>query len=233
MKTDYLTVDMENRTTQLHNIIASFHNRIKKISDLNNDIGITQSEACEIAIRYYPINREFPLLLGSLISRTTNLDVRFLLVKNLYEEHGEENKENAHTKLFDNYAIALGINSNILEQGINDVRTKALLDRFRYSVGQGTMSEALSFFFAYEAVFSLICQQISLGLGKQDVLKREDYKFFSLHAECDIQHADNFAEALDRAFGSNEEWMEIFNNVKLTSNLLIGLFENLNAEKIT
>ncbi len=58
---------------------------------------------------YYAVEA-FPLLLLKLASQITNEGARYLIVENIWEEHGQGDQNKFHTQTFKTHLAALGFN---------------------------------------------------------------------------------------------------------------------------
>lgn len=215
------------RTEQLQECIAKhyFTNSQNFLAWKN---GITIKTARKIAERYYPINRQFPLALASVISKTIDLDERLLLIENLYEEHGKLNKSDDHTILFGNFVKAIGLKpDNILSKEMHPV-TNELLDYFKLSCFEANENLAgISFLFSFESHFSIICKAISDGLKLKNKIVEDDYNFFTIHGECDVEHAKKLNQILAHIDVSDKEWLNILKQIETSSKLIFNLFDSI------
>jgi hypothetical protein len=77
----------------------------------------TEATARALASEFYPFSEEFPLFLSAAISHVRDDTARFLLVHNLYEEHGNlTTVDRMHPALFRSFCRGVGLKLNKLEE---------------------------------------------------------------------------------------------------------------------
>jgi pyrroloquinoline-quinone synthase len=141
----------------------------------------------EYALEYYHHVKAFPRYLSALHFHTDDDATRREILKNLIdEEAGTPN----HPELWREFALALGASEDELEAHEANDEVFCLVNTFKKICAQGTVSEGLAALYAYES------QVPAISLSKIDGLKQfygfedpADWKYFSVHAEADVEHA--------------------------------------------
>lgn len=215
------------RKAEIKGIALSFD--IKKSSAFQDmiDRGLTIEEAQEIAKRYYPVNLAFPLFLAAAISHTQYDEARILLVRNLYEEHGSSKIEESHTRLFEHFIRAVGLNPEDYKNAPVGSEEESLINVYNKICFEGQQHTALAVLYAFEELFSPISESIAQGLRKSKVLDEKDFSFFPLHGVADIEHANKLREAVLLVSSTDEQWKESLEAAKVGAETLLNLFDSI------
>jgi pyrroloquinoline-quinone synthase len=140
----------------------------------------------EYARQYYHFEAAFPRFLSSIHTRTESLEVRQLLLDNLWdEEHGDRN----HIALWLEFAVALGLDPEEVKLSSPNVATRALLDHFHAICREGPVGEALATLFAYEGQVPRVAWQKMKGLTDHYGMEPNQFEFFSVHLVADVSHS--------------------------------------------
>lgn len=189
--------------------------------------GLTIEAAQAVAKQYYPVNLAFPLFLAAAISHTLSDVARVILVENLYEEHGSSNIEEAHTRLFEHFIRATGLNPEDHKIAPIGSPGKILIETYNELCFDGKQHQALAALYAFEELFSPISEAISRGLRKSSILPEKDYTFFPLHGGLDIEHARKLQEALFMVITTDAEWKQALDAASRGAKTLFTLFDSI------
>ncbi len=147
--------------------------------------------------QYYQHVTAFPTYLSAAHAGCEDQAVRRQLLGNLIdEEAGEPN----HPQLWRQFAQALGVAPNDLENGEVWPETAALIATFRKICRSDETGVALAALYAYESQIPAVSESKIDGLKKHYGFNDEEgYRYFTVHIEADREHA-----AVERALLSRE-----------------------------
>lgn len=139
------------------------------------------------AKEYYQHVKAFPTYLSAIHSRMDNAKARQILLQNLIEEEaGSPN----HPELWKNFAIALGVSEEELENYTPSSEMEALVSTFRAICSQNTTAEGISALYAYESQIPEICMSKIKGLKQHyGISDPKGWEYFSVHINADNEHA--------------------------------------------
>ncbi len=151
----------------------------------------------DYARQYYQHVAAFPTYLSAAHAGCEDQAVRRLLLQNLLEEEaGEPN----HPQLWRQFAEALGVAPNELDETEKWPETAELIATFRSLCREGETVTALAALYAYESQIPAVSQSKIDGLKKfYGFRDPEAYRYFTVHIEADREHA-----AVERALLQKE-----------------------------
>jgi pyrroloquinoline-quinone synthase len=141
----------------------------------------------DYAAQYYQHVAAFPTYLSAVHARCDDQPTRRQLLVNLIdEEAGEPN----HPRLWKNFAAALGVSPNDLENAAPWPETAELIATFRDVCSRGDLAEGLAALYAYESQIPAISESKIDGLVRHYQFNDpESYRYFTVHIEADREHA--------------------------------------------
>ena len=148
--------------------------------------GTLSKESLQLyAEQYYQHVRSFPDNLKELAGRAQGP-----LAKLVEENLAEELEPSAtHPTLWRQFAQSLGVTDAALDGARPLPGIAALLDTFDEVASQGTMTQAVASFYAYESQVPEISTQKISGLRRfYDITEPRALAYFGVHEEADIRH---------------------------------------------
>ncbi len=146
---------------------------------------LTRASLQLYAAQYYKHVEAFPQHLRRLATRTEG-ELRSLIEENLAEE---ENPRLPHPKLWRDFAAALDVEGATLDSTQPLPGTQALVDTFQQISEQGTPTEAVAAFYAYESQVPEIATRKIDGLRRfYDITEPRSLAYFAVHEEADVRH---------------------------------------------
>jgi pyrroloquinoline-quinone synthase len=141
----------------------------------------------DYACQYYQHVAAFPTYLSAVHARCDDQPTRRQLLANLIdEEAGEPN----HPQLWRNFAAALGVSPDDLDNTQAWPETAELISTFRSVCSQGDLAEGLAALYAYESQIPAVSESKIDGLKKHyNFDDPESYRYFTVHIEADCEHA--------------------------------------------
>ena len=117
-----------------------------------------------------------------------------ILLENLQDE---ENKDADHPKLWKNFALAMGADSENIEKVKQDWFTKEMIDNF-FKQARLSYAEGLASLYTYERQIPEIAETKIQGLKKfYGVKSKEGLEFFEAHKAADVIHRVECEKLLD------------------------------------
>lgn len=147
--------------------------------------------------QYYKQESMFPRYLSAVHSRCPDLVVRQSILSNLAEE--ERGPDN-HTELWLRFAEGVGASRDEIRSATSTSETEECVRSFESLTREGHWAEGLAALYAYEVQQPEIAKtkleglKAFYGIGSESALK-----FFEVHREMDVWHADAEKEILNQA----------------------------------
>ena len=139
----------------------------------------------DYAEQYYQHVKAFPRYISATHSLCEDIEKRKILLENLQDE---EKQDADHPKLWKNFALAMGADSEKIEEVRADKYTKDMIDNF-FKNGRSTYAEGLASLYTYERQIPEIAETKIQGLKKYyGVNSKEGLEFFVAHKEADVHH---------------------------------------------
>jgi len=159
-----------------------------------NEGKLTREIIKDYAEQYYQHVKAFPRYISATHSLCEDIEKRKILLENLIDE---ENRDADHPKLWKNFAIAMGADSEKIEKVKAEQFTKDLIDNF-FKNGRSTYAEGLASLYTYERQIPEIADTKIKGLKKfYGVNSKEGLEFFETHKKADVYHRVECEKLLD------------------------------------
>jgi pyrroloquinoline-quinone synthase len=159
-----------------------------------NEGKLTREIIKDYAEQYYQHVKAFPRYISATHSLCEDIEKRKILLENLNDE---ENRDADHPKLWKNFAIAMGADSEKIEEVKAEQFTKDLIDNF-FKKGRSTYAEGLASLYTYERQIPEIADTKIKGLKKfYGVNSKEGLEFFETHKKADVYHRVECEKLLD------------------------------------
>jgi pyrroloquinoline-quinone synthase len=148
----------------------------------------------EFARQFYHFEANFSRFLSAIHARTDSLEVRQLLLENLWdEEYGPRN----HAVLWLEFSDALGLRRSDVTGATLRPETVALIEHYRQQSEHASVAEAMGTLFAYEGQVPAVAWETIKGLKERYGFTPDQFEFFSVHLVADIGHADAEIKAIE------------------------------------
>ena len=159
-----------------------------------NEGKLTREIIKDYAEQYYQHVKAFPRYISATHSICEDIEKRKILLENLQDE---ENPNGDHPKLWKNFAIAMGANSEKVENVKLDWFTKDMIDNF-FKHGRASYAEGLASLYTYERQIPEIAETKIRGLKNHyGVSSKEGLEFFEVHRAADVYHREACEKLLD------------------------------------
>lgn len=155
------------------------------------------------SIQYYPHIAAFPRYLSAIHTRCEDIATRQALLENLIdEERGGEN----HPELWLRFAEALGVPRGSVASAEPIEAARALTSAFLHLTRDQPLPAALAALYAYEAQIPAVAAVKISGLRQfYGITDADGLRFFSVHREADVDHAEAVAEMIERHCASADD----------------------------
>jgi pyrroloquinoline-quinone synthase len=149
------------------------------------------------ARQYYLYSRWFSMYVSAVIANMPDERPRMHLIKNLYEEYGEDNPQQTHPAIFRRFLEALRLDAAEVERTEPLPEMRLFIHEYFFLCRGGHFLEALGALGpGTESIVPYIYHYFYEGLRKETSLQKKDLEFFSLHMQLDVEHSANIKEAL-------------------------------------
>ncbi len=150
----------------------------------------SRDELLRSQVPFYYAVEAFPLLLLKLASQITNENARYLIVENIWEEHGQGDKNKFHTHTFNTHLTALGFNGKYIK---NPFVTKWINNLFQVD----SLSDLFHELAAIEYMYAVISASISINLDEVDLLCEQEH--YLKHSELDWSHGEDILISMNQS----------------------------------
>ena len=194
-----------------------------------NEGKLTREIIKDYAEQYYQHVKAFPRYISATHSLCEDIEKRKILLENLNDE---ENRDADHPKLWKNFALAMGADSEKIEEVRADKYTKDMIDNF-FKNGRSTYAEGLASLYTYERQIPEIAETKIQGLKKYyGVNSKEGLEFFVAHKEADVHHRIECEKLLDGLSEDEQQKAEIaaLSTAKYLWNFLSGMSAKHNLQ---
>lgn len=168
--------------------------------------GLSHSDLQYIFGQYYNYTKYFTRYIAALMANCESDYYRSCLSKNLWEEGGGANPDERHAEMFRGFLRhTLGIR-NLDEIRFDDhtlLFTREYLDRCRYN---GALYGTAFLSMGTEGIVPRMYSILIKGMRAAG-LSDDDLKFFTLHVDCDDDHAEVLAEMM-ASYSDQRDWYD-------------------------
>lgn len=172
-----------------------------------------RDELLRSQVPFYYAVEVFPLLLLKLASQITNANARYLVVENIWEEHGQGNQDKFHTHTFNIHLTALGFDGQYVKNPFVTTWINNLLS-------VNSLNDLFHELAAIEYMYAVISESISISLTHLNLLCEQEH--YLKHSKLDWSHGEDILIAMNQCgidFNKTK-----FKNVQLN---FINLFSKL------
>lgn len=151
----------------------------------------------EYAKQYFHHVEAFPRAVSAVHANCPDAKGRRLLAENLAEEEGVGEGKDDHASLWLGFAGSLGAEEGDVRGVEVNAETRVLIDAFR-KLSRRSYASGLAALYAYESQLPSIARTKIKGLiERYDLDEPRALKFFQVHEQADVEHADVCRELLD------------------------------------
>ena len=159
-----------------------------------NEGKLTREIIKDYAEQYYQHVKAFPRYISATHSICDDIEKRKILLENLQDE---ENPNADHPKLWKNFALAMGADSDKIENVKREWFTNDMIENFFYQARK-SYAEGLASLYTYERQIPEIAETKIRGLKKfYGVTSKEGLEFFEAHKAADVIHRKECEKLLD------------------------------------
>jgi S-adenosylmethionine-diacylglycerol 3-amino-3-carboxypropyl transferase len=165
--------------------------------------------------------------MAALISRMNDPFQRLDILHNIVEEHGDFSPEKFHKTTFEQFLTSLGSN----KEKIAKTKISAEVMAFNSSLMGVCLGEdplmGIGCNGIIEYAFATISATIGQAVVKNDWVKQENLVHYSLHAELDIRHSQEFFVLLEPHMKDPSKRREVEAGLELGAYIFNNLYKNL------
>jgi pyrroloquinoline-quinone synthase len=150
----------------------------------------------------YFVSRRFPCLLGTIIGQIDNPKIRHIMVKNLWEEHGEGRQKATHHSLFCKLMSDIGIDSDFSLLTITQA-TQRFIGIQESLAGEHVLLGLGAFCYANEYI--TVDEFAPLEKAVEYEFPGADLSFFVANRQVDARHAAESEEVIAALMSSDSD----------------------------
>ncbi len=187
--------------------------------------GMPLPVARRLATAYGPVNAASPAIMAAGLTRITNRELFYVLLRNLWEECGNGEIAESHVEMFERFTRAVGLEpTRELKHGS---RGETLVDHFLAACRGEPEHRVLAMFHGFEATFPYVCGEISTALKVSGIVSAEDAHFFPFHAVHDLDHAATTQAAMLQAADTTDKRRDCLTLAVRGARLIFDLFDDV------
>lgn len=176
---------------------AVHHPYLERIA--SGDLPDVQWALRDYAYQYAFYSEEFPNYLLGVIENLASETHRSILLENLREERGDASSADLarqpHTDLFKHFQRAIGVDDRFLAENKPSTTVEMWRDLALQKCRSDQVGVAIGAIgIGTELVVPTIYTYLLEGIRSHTSLHEDDYFFFTLHAACDQQHAEDLRQ---------------------------------------
>ena len=159
-----------------------------------NEGKLTREIIKDYAEQYYQHVKAFPRYISATHSICEDIEKRKILLENLQDE---ENPNADHPKLWKNFALAMGADSEKIEDVKREWFTNDMIENF-FHQARKSYAEGLASLYTYERQIPEIAETKISGLKNfYGVTSKKGLEFFEAHKAADVIHRKECEKLLD------------------------------------
>ncbi len=163
---------------------------------------LTRDDLAHYSEQYYKHVRAFPSYLETLAARLPIGAAQQIVRHNLADE-----VDGDHASLWRAFAEAVDATEPI-EGAATSPETTDCIAAFRAGTGEGSLPYALGMLFGYESQTPEVARTKADGLRSRYGIDGPGVEYFELHAEMDVEHSAELADAIATLTRNEEEMAE-------------------------
>jgi len=188
---------------ELDGIIAERHMLQHPFYQMWNEGALSLDMLREYALEYYHQVHAFPTYVSATHANCDDMEIRQMLLENLYEE---ENGPNNHPELWIRFAEALGVTRDQIKQRKYLSHTRASVRILKELARRNNPAEGLAALYAYESQIPEISTTKIAGLKNwYNMNTPQALGFFEVHEHADEIHRTVTREALVKFCQTTEQ----------------------------
>ncbi len=169
---------------------------------------LTREDLKAYAQDYYHHVEAFPTYLAELGMRLNEGELRHAVLANMLDEKGLEDEFGSpgreHADIWLDFAEGMGARRDLT--GHTPLPEIAgLMAYFHRVASEGTSSEALAAFYAYESQVPRVAQEKARGLREMYGADEKTCGYFTLHATADVYHSHVWHRQLEKQLNAHPE----------------------------
>lgn len=120
------------------------------------------------------------------------------VARNRAEEEGADSDGRSHAEMWLDFAEGMGADRSVVASSVPLPEIEQLMATFQNIAREGSPSEALAAFYAYESQVPRIAEEKARGLKNLYGADERTYSYFTHHQSADVYHALVWSEQLEK-----------------------------------
>ncbi len=172
----------------------------------------------------YFTSRDFPCILGILVSQISDPRIRHPLVLNLWEEHGEGNFEKSHFILYCNMLESIGLTRTI-DPELADKATIEFTECQETVARQSLLGGLGAFCYANEYLAEKEFDPLEEAMVQE--FPTADTSFFAANREADGRHTIQTEDVIDALVRTNDDLHEVERGALVGLQARVAFYDSL------
>ena len=159
-------------------------------------------------------------------SKLDSYEDRFCIIRNILDEHGNGEIENAHGNTFRQYLVSLGATEKqINNRNLNKASVEFNNILMDCSLNSSTM-KSIAMMGIIEQRYSKISATIVREILKKKWISKDSLYHYSLHEELDVEHAQGFYNIIKDGWKDIDTKKEIKKGLSLGNSMILNLYND-------
>ncbi|MCY3540708.1 MAG: iron-containing redox enzyme family protein [Gammaproteobacteria bacterium] len=225
--TDYPTLQVSNRAEDVlkeSGVLTNSYLTALADGSMTKEMFRLSQEQFFVAVKFFP--RPMSALVGRLPDPMQRLDI----LKNVVEEHGEFAESKFHQTTFVQFLTSLG--SEVESLGDESELWPEVRAFNTVLAGSCVLSElevGIACMGTIELAFASISASIGASVVRRQWVERDNLKHYTVHAELDERHADEFVRVIEPTWDNPDRRHYIDQGLRLGAYVFKQLYESLYA----
>ena len=159
-------------------------------------------------------------------SKLNSYEDRYCIIRNILDEHGNGEIENAHGNTFRQYLVSLGATEKqINNRNLNKAAVEFNNILMDCSLNSSTM-KSIAMMGIIEQRYSKISATIVREILKKKWISKDSLYHYSLHEELDVEHAQGFYGIIKDGWKDINSKEEIKKGLHLGNSMILNLYND-------
>lgn len=160
-------------------------------------------------------------------SKLNTYEQRMVILKNIFDEHGNGEIKNAHGNTYKNYLIALGATEKDLKMRKKQNAVIKFNETLMKCAKHESIMTSIAMMGIIESRYSKISSIIVQTILDNEWIKEENLSHYSTHKDLDVEHAQDFFDIIRNGWKNSDSKEKIKKGLLLGNSTILDLYNNL------
>jgi len=162
-----------------------------------------------------------------LASRLESYIDRNIVLKNIFDEHGNGQLERAHGNTFRTYLLSLGVKDDKIRNQKPFGPAMAFNETLMHTATHRPKTLGIGMIGMIEYRYAEISEYLIRQVLEKRWINKNNLAHYLLHEELDTEHAEGFFKIIESSWNNPDQKKQIKKGLTLGNDLIINLYNNL------